>query len=152
MPDRLPHAAVTTGSRPALVRTPFALRPPLSRIGLAAVLIGFLAAGAHAPVVQAQTPQPPVQGNGRLLYETHCIACHDKQVHWRDGRLAVDWSTLDAQVRRWQATALLNWGEAEITAVTRYLNETIYKFRQTGDRLSLSMPLEPASGRSLPTM
>jgi mono/diheme cytochrome c family protein len=147
MPDRLHNVTTPTGSRSARSGTPRDVRPALSRVGLAAALIGFLATGTPAPIVQAQTPPPPVQGNGRLLYETHCIACHDKQVHWRDGRLAVDWRTLDAQVRRWQATALLNWGEAEITAVTRYLNETIYMFRQTGDRLSLAVPLEPAAGR-----
>lgn len=147
MPDRLHHVVAPTGSRSARSWTPCDVRPRLGRIGLAAVLIGFLAAGTHAPVVQAQTPLPPVQSNGRLLYETHCTACHDKQVHWRDGRLAVDWSTLDAQVRRWQASALLNWGEADISAVTRYLNDTIYKFRQTGERLSRFEPTEPASGR-----
>src|ERR1700757_114536 len=41
---------------------------------------------------------------GALLYETHCIACHTTQVHWRDQRLATDWTTLSAQVRRWQTS------------------------------------------------
>jgi cytochrome c len=28
---------------------------------------------------------------GQLLYETHCIACHSTQVHWRDQHVVRDW-------------------------------------------------------------
>jgi hypothetical protein len=152
MPDRLNHAAVPTGPRSGRPRTFGSVRRVVRRTGFAGVLVGVFATVAHVPGVLAQTPLPPVQSSGRLLYETHCIACHDRQVHWRDGRHAIDWRTLDAQVRRWQATALLNWNEADITAVTRYLNETIYRFPQTGDRLSHSVPLQTVSKSFNPTM
>jgi mono/diheme cytochrome c family protein len=65
---------------------------------------------------------------GALLYETHCVECHTAQMHWREQRLARDWSSLRAQVRRWQANARLQWSDADIDAVTRYLNDTVYGF------------------------
>ena len=63
-----------------------------------------------------------------LLYETHCIACHDNHAHWRNGRLASDWPSLAAQVRRWQDNAGLQWTSDDIDEVARYLNATIYRF------------------------
>ncbi len=74
---------------------------------------------------------------GRLIYETHCLSCHTVEIHWRDGRLATNWSGLEAQVRRWQVNAGLRWSAGEIDDVVRYLNSTIYHFpnqapRQTG--------------------
>lgn len=88
----------------------------------------------------AQTGADAPGSRGRLLYATHCIACHDTQVHWRDGRLATNWPSLKAQVRHWQARALLNWSEADIVEVTRHLNDTIYRFPQTSDQLGLLWP------------
>ncbi|HTP73071.1 MAG TPA: cytochrome c [Burkholderiaceae bacterium] len=76
----------------------------------------------------------PAPSRGQLLYSTHCIACHNSQVHWRDRRLATDWDTLKAQVRRWQASVGLTWSEDDIVEVTRYLNDAIYRFPQVGDR------------------
>ena len=82
---------------------------------------------AAAPLL-AQAPIQPAASRGQLLYETHCIACHDTQVHWRERRLATDWASLSAQVRRWQANSGLQWTDEEIDAVVRYLNRTIYRF------------------------
>lgn len=65
---------------------------------------------------------------GRLLYANHCIECHTTQMHWRSQRLARDWDSLRAQVVRWQATANLQWNAADVDAVTRHLNDTIYRF------------------------
>lgn len=76
------------------------------------------------------------ESRGELLYSTHCIACHTSQLHWRDNRLATDWRSLEAQVRRWQASALLGWSEADVLAVTRHLNQRFYRFAPTGDPLS----------------
>lgn len=66
---------------------------------------------------------------GRLLYETHCIACHTTQMHWRDQRVVKDWAGLLVQVQAWQARARLDWPAADVEAVARHLNETIYKLR-----------------------
>lgn len=100
---------------------------PPSRL---AVAVGLAAALA---VAQAQTAAPPTRG--QLLYTTHCIECHNTQMHWRDQRQAVDWPSLKAQVRQWQARAFLNWSEADIVEVARHLNSTIYRFAQTGDQV-----------------
>ena len=70
----------------------------------------------------------PAQTRGGLLYTTHCVACHTTQMHWRNDRLAVNWESLKAQVRRWQGNADLAWSEADITEVSRYLNDTIYRY------------------------
>ena len=76
----------------------------------------------------AQSPAQPAPSGGALLYQTYCIACHDTQVHWRAQKLARDWASLAAQVRRWQANAGLQWSDEEIDEVARYLNATIYHF------------------------
>jgi mono/diheme cytochrome c family protein len=68
------------------------------------------------------------QARGYMLYNQYCIECHTAQVHWRDGRLASDWKSLNVQVRRWQAVANLNWSEEDILNVTRYLNTRYYDF------------------------
>lgn len=76
--------------------------------------------------MSAQAPTSPARGE--LLYGTHCVSCHDAEVHWRDRRLAKDWESLRAQVRRWQANAGLRWSDEEIRDVTRYLNGRYYHF------------------------
>ena len=65
-----------------------------------------------ASAIWAQAPaaadaQPDASARGALLYQTHCTACHTKEMHWRDNRKAVNWPSLKAEVRRWQANASL---------------------------------------------
>jgi mono/diheme cytochrome c family protein len=69
----------------------------------------------------------PAQSRGELLYNIHCVACHNEKVHWRDQKLARDWNRLQELVRQWQANAQLDWSEEDIQAVARYLNEAIYR-------------------------
>jgi mono/diheme cytochrome c family protein len=96
------------------------------------LLAGSVLVGALAPAMPARA-----QSRGELLYSTHCIACHTTQMHWRDKKSATDWPSLKAQVQRWQGAASLGWSEADVLEVTRYLNETIYRFEQKADpRLS----------------
>jgi hypothetical protein len=89
---------------------------------------------------------PPVPSRGELLYTTHCITCHSAQIHWRDARLATDWASLRAQVRRWQGNAELGWSEGDVDDVTRYLNQRHYGFPAAGrasvagGRLSAALP------------
>lgn len=93
----------------------------------------------------AQSAGEPTRG--RLLYETHCIACHNSQVHWRDQRLARDWPGLVAQVRDWQARANLAWEESDVREVARHLNETIYRFERPERPLAALAPGRGASAR-----
>ena len=88
-----------------------------------------LAQAAPAPAGAATMPG----SRGQALYDTHCIACHNPQVHWRDGKLATDWASLKGLVRRWQAAAALAWSEADVVEVARYLNDSIYRHPQTSD-------------------
>lgn len=65
---------------------------------------------------------------GELLYTTHCIACHNTSIHWRDKKIAGDWNSLNAQVRRWQEIAGLGWNNDDIAEVARYLNALHYHY------------------------
>ncbi len=100
----------------------------------AAAMLVACAAFTHAALAQSR---------GELLYTTHCIACHTTQMHWRDNRLATHWNGIAAQVRRWQGTALLDWSESDILEVTRYLNETIYRFPPPPDTVGSLGSKEP---------
>jgi len=79
-------------------------------------------------VSAAQAQTVPSPSRGELLYATHCGACHSAQMHWREQKLATSWTTLRAQVRRWQGVAQLGWSEADVDEVASYLNATIYRY------------------------
>lgn len=64
---------------------------------------------------------------GRLLYGTHCIACHTTDVHWRDKHIVQSWSDLIYQVNRMQTNAGQKWEMAEIIDVAAYLNDEFYQ-------------------------
>lgn len=72
------------------------------------------------------------ESRGKLLYSMHCNACHTAEVHWRKQKLVTGWSSLKAQVRRWQASIGLVWSKEEITDVAHYLNAAYYGFTATG--------------------
>jgi mono/diheme cytochrome c family protein len=67
-----------------------------------------------------------------LLYTTHCIACHNVKVHWRDRKDASDWATLNAEVYRWQKLQGLLWSDADVADVSRYLNARYYHYPENG--------------------
>ena len=100
---------------------------------------------AWAGVAHAQAEPPPTRG--QLLYSTHCIECHNTQMHWRTNKRARDWDSLKAQVGRWQATANLGWSDADIAEVARHLNETIYQFPQPEEPVGWSAPQRLAHRR-----
>lgn len=77
-------------------------------------------------VAQAQGKTTP--SRGELLYATHCIGCHNTQLHWRAKKLATNWPRLKAEVDRWQKLTGLGWRDAEVTDVARYLNTRYYHF------------------------
>jgi mono/diheme cytochrome c family protein len=86
---------------------------------------------AAAPSVAQLQPGAPVS-RGELLYATHCIACHTREIHWRQKKLVTDWASLQTQVRRWAANAGLGWSDEEIADVARYLNATQYRLMGSG--------------------
>ena len=76
-------------------------------------------------------PAAHADGNrarGKALYQTHCLACHAANMHWRDRKQASDLRSLERLVRHWQASTGLGWSAEEITDVTHYLNAVYYHF------------------------
>lgn len=71
---------------------------------------------------------PPNEARGGLLYSTHCSACHNSTIHWREQKLATDWKSLKTQVRLWQGYTKLRWSEEDINDVASYLNTHYYNF------------------------
>lgn len=85
----------------------------------------FLVCGMRAVAyAQPEIGEP----RGELLYATYCSACHASEVHWRNQRLATDWDSLVAQVRKWQASIGQSWSDDEIVDVAHYLNALYYDF------------------------
>jgi hypothetical protein len=72
-------------------------------------------------VAVAQTP-------ARTMHDTYCIVCHDTKVYTRENRIATDYSSLRAEVNRWQSNISLRWSDEDIDAVTRLLAERYYGF------------------------
>ena len=97
------------------------------RTSLVAMLIAVSGLGTDA---RAQAGREV--SRGELLYANHCIACHTTQVHWRQKKTATDLTTLQFEVRRWQAASALGWSEEDIAEVTRYLNALHYRFAPSG--------------------
>lgn len=90
-------------------------------------IIYFLLSGLGVlALARAQTKDDFARGE--LLYSTHCVACHSTQIHWRDKKLATNWVSLKAEVRRWQRLAELGWRDDEIEDVAHYLNALYYRF------------------------
>ena len=67
-----------------------------------------------------------------LLYTTHCIACHNAKIHWRDKKDAKDWVSLNVEVRRWQVIQGLVWSDEDVAEVARYLNARYYHYPENG--------------------
>jgi len=93
----------------------------MDRRRLALVVAVF--AGCHAPLVLGEDTAP-----GRALYESRCDVCHDKSVHNRAARKSRNLTEVRKWVSRWNTELGGAWKDAEIDAVTRYLNQRFYKF------------------------
>lgn len=90
------------------------------------VFVAVLAASGYSAHAGAQPARDA--SRGELLYSTHCIACHNVEVHWRARMIANDWASLQAEVRRWQGFSGLGWGDDDVAEVARYLNALHYRF------------------------
>ncbi len=116
--------------------------PPIRRIQRDVhrrIAMLIVAGGLVAPVATAET-------RGQMLYETHCVACHSVQIHWRAQRLAGDWNGLRGQVQLWQSNASLGWTDQDILEVARHLNQRYYQFPEPSSRLAKAAPIANRSG------
>jgi mono/diheme cytochrome c family protein len=109
------------------------------------VLIAAAVCGQAPAQVTPLPPQatpPPGMSQGELLYTTHCVGCHTTEVHWREKKIAKDWRTLVAEVRRWQKNIKLSWGNEEIGAVAHYLNGAFYHFQEPEEKKIGNAPVD----------
>lgn len=123
--------------RPMLIPADGCLAQRLRTLAAIAMALVFL----HASPARAQS-------RGELLYDMNCIACHSEKMHWRSRKLVNDWTSLEAQVRRWQQAASLGWSDEDVMEVARYLNERFYGFapRNATGSLTSSVPAPSAAG------
>ncbi len=108
-------------------------------------LLSLLLFACMGGAISAAAQTIPSGSRGELLYSTHCVSCHSTQVHWRDKTLATDWTSLRAQVSRWQSNTGLGWSDDDVVAVARYLNDLYYRFPAPARTAALQRPLPRAS-------
>lgn len=86
------------------------------------------------PIEQDGTPQKPVKidtpSRGQLLYENHCMGCHESVAQIRTRQQVKSHAALREAVARWATNINLPWGKEEIEEVTRYLGTQYYKFEK----------------------
>ena len=71
---------------------------------------------------------PPTSPRGQLLYENHCMSCHESVVHIRTTKQTRSLQELRTRVVRWAEYQKLRWGKEEIDEVVKYLDTRYYKF------------------------
>jgi hypothetical protein len=70
-----------------------------------------------------------VPTRGQLLYEDHCMTCHESIVHIREDRRTRSLSGLRERVVNWAEFLHLHWGKEEVEDVVQHLNAYYYKFQ-----------------------
>lgn len=83
------------------------------------------------PPAGSATPGPlpvPVAPRGQMLYENHCLGCHESVLFIRARRAVRSLPELRDTVARWAREARAPWRDEEIDAVTGHLNRTYYRF------------------------
>ena len=76
-------------------------------------------------------PKMPGSSRGQLLYENHCIVCHDSRANIREKRKSRSVADIEKWVFRWAQHLKLEWSRAEINDVIKYLNQHFYQFPST---------------------
>ena len=97
----------------------------------ASIIIGFTAAVALS--------EPDSLARGHLLYENHCLSCHESQVHIRNNHKAHSLKDVQHEVMRWSEELKLPWQASEIRDVSGFLYQTYYRSNDTqrGDPMRL---------------
>jgi mono/diheme cytochrome c family protein len=83
--------------------------------------IASLALALLALPALAQDPQ-----RGRLLYETHCAACHTERLHGREKPSVKTMADLRGTVARWARQAKRSFTPDELEDLVQYLNRSHY--------------------------
>jgi mono/diheme cytochrome c family protein len=71
-------------------------------------------------------------GRGRLLYETHCLACHYERIHKRDPArsLVRSYTGLQAEVARRAELTKQTFPIGDLEDIAEYLNRSHYRFER----------------------
>ena len=77
------------------------------------------------PIATSANPE-----RGRLLYENHCRACHESNVHIRQTQAAKSLKAVRTQVVRWQGVLTLQWSAEDVGDVAEYLNAAWYHYAE----------------------
>lgn len=83
--------------------------------------IASLALALLALPLQAQDLQ-----RGKLLYETHCAACHTERLHGREKPSVKTMADLRDTVARWARQAKRSFTLDELEDLVQYLNRSHY--------------------------
>jgi len=88
----------------------------------------FIATAVALASASAWPADAPARGEsrGELLYNTHCIECHNAKMHWRTNSVVSGWPSLLSEVRKWQQASAQGWRDEDIREVARYLNARYY--------------------------
>ena len=96
---------------------------------------GTLSEPASPEPVKSQMDQtrqkpltPPVSPRGQLLYENHCMSCHESVVHIRTRKQTRSLQELRTRVLHWAEYLKLRWVREEVEDVVKYLDTQYYKF------------------------
>ena len=65
---------------------------------------------------------------GKMLYENHCMSCHESVLHIREDRRAKALGEIYWQTTRWAVMQQLEWRYDDVRDVAQYLNNQFYKF------------------------
>ena len=87
-------------------------------------------AAATPPEPAKLAPLPFTPSRGQLLYEHHCLSCHESVLHIRSNRKVSSFAEIQHQVIHWSGVLKLTWKMEEISDVTQYLNSRYYKLEQ----------------------
>lgn len=96
---------------------------PQSLKSLAIVVGAYGILSICSPVALAEDER------GQVLYENHCMFCHETWVHKRDGRHITTQADLRQRVAAWSAHSGLEWTDEEIDDVTGYLSRHFYQIK-----------------------
>jgi hypothetical protein len=84
--------------------------------------------GAVLFVLPLMTAQAGSVERGQLLYENHCLGCHESTLHVRERRKVQSLDALRGQVLLWAGETGLSWRADDIDDVAAFLDTTFYRF------------------------
>lgn len=77
---------------------------------------------------QQKPVTPPAPTRGQMLYENHCMSCHESVVFIRGNHRTQSLKALRGRVIHWANYLHLRWGKEEVEDVVGHLNRQYYKF------------------------